>query len=332
MKYTIKDVARKCGVSIATVSRVLNGSKPVSKELAEKVMKADNEAHYKPNSIARSLILKKTNLLGVVIPNVSQPFHGLALSGIEEIASQNGYNVIICNVFDSLEKELKYFKILEEKQVDGIILMHESTSSEVINFIEETHIPIVLASVLIEGVHLPSVKIDDFKASYDAVKYLIDSGHRNIAMICGKEITAGDYRSKGYYKALTDCGLHINPQYMKEGSFTVRSGYEIMKQFLKLKPLPTALFAANDEMAIGAINCILDHGLNVPRDISVVGFDGIEWSSIYRPRLTTIQQPIKRIGMEAAKLLVRILNSGNCDISDITLDYQLIVRESSMSR
>ncbi|AGK98486.1 LacI family DNA-binding transcriptional regulator [Clostridium pasteurianum] len=329
MIVTIKDVARKAGVSAATVSRVINNSKPVNEELRRKVDKVIKDMNYTPNVITRNFLLNQTKLIGVVIPYVSNQFHSIALEGIDEVAAKYGYSIIICNIYQSIEKEYKYFEILKERQVDGVILMHENTEEEIRNFLSERNIPIVLASVTVKGMILPTVRIDEVKAAYDATKYFIKNEHNIVAMICGNGVTAGEYRKLGYIKALKDYGRKIDERYIMQGDFDVKSGYENMKKLLELEKIPTAVFAASDEIAIGAINCIYDFGYKVPEDISLIGFDDIELASVFRPHLTTIRQPIKKIGQGATEMLIKILNNEKIENYDEILDHELIIRQTT---
>ena len=337
----IKMIARKAGVSISTVSRVMNGSKPVSPDLQKRVYDAVKQMNYKPNSIARSLILNKTNLIGVVVPDVSNSFHAQLLSGIEEYTAQANYGVIICNVYRNLKKQQKYFNLMIERHVDGIILLHENTIEELTSFQKISPIPLILASVPLEVPNIPFVGIDEVSAAYDAVSHLIAKGHRDIGLIYGDCTALGILRKEGYLKALKDNQIPVREELLIQCPCSVEFGYHAMEQILQLKLHPTAVFCVSDDMAVGALDCTLDKGLSVPDDISFVGFDDIELSQVVRPKLTTIHQPIKEIGRESARLLIDIIENksksaakqdGNVLLSEqdsrIMLKHSLVERET----
>lgn len=305
----IKIIARKAGVSISTVSRVMNGSKPVSPELHQRVMDVVEQMNYKPNSIARSLILNKTNLIGVVVPDVSNAFQAQLLKGIEGYAARANYDVIICNVYKDLNKQRKYFNTMLDRHVDGIILLHEASKEDLEKFLQRSDIPLLLSSVQVEGVSVPFVGIDEEKAGYDAASYLIARGHRRIGFIFGEGRALGTLRKEGYMRALRENNLPLLPEMMVQGDCSPASGYEGMRVLLKLPLRPTAVFCVSDEMAIGALDCILDQGLSVPEDISIMGFDDIDLSQVVRPKLTTVHQPIEKMGAESAKLLIKLIDA-----------------------
>ncbi|MEL7658712.1 MAG: LacI family DNA-binding transcriptional regulator, partial [Bacillota bacterium] len=248
----IKIIARKAGVSISTVSRVMNGSKPVSEELQKRVHDAVKQMNYKPNSIARSLILNKTNLIGVVVPDVSNSFHAQLLYGIESYAAQADYSVIICNVYRNWDKQQKYFNLMMERHVDGIILLHDNTLQELSDFQKVSSTPLVYASVPVKGAAIPFVGIDEVQAAYDAVSHLISKGHKDIGLIFGECYALGELRKEGYCKALADHGIPQRDSLMVHRPSGVEYGYQAMEQLLDLGEHPTAVFCVSDDMAVGA--------------------------------------------------------------------------------
>ncbi len=341
----IKMIARKAGVSISTVSRVMNGSKPVSPELEKRVYEAVKQMDYKPNSIARSLILNKTNLIGVVVPDVSNSFHAQLLSGIEAYAAEAEYGVIICNVYRSWEKQQKYFNLMLERHVDGIILLHDNTLEELAAFQKISNTPILFASVPIKGSEIPFVGIDEVKAAYDAVCHLIAKGHREIGLIRGECYALGTLRGEGYRRALEDNGIPFREEIVVHRPSGVEYGYQAMEELLKLESHPSAVFCVSDEIAVGALDCVLDRGLRVPEDISLIGFDDIDLSQVVRPKLTTVHQPIHEIGRESARLLIDLIErkgktagkSGTPEAAEeictrIILDHSLVERETVMEK
>ncbi len=298
MAPKIKDVAKRAGVSVTTVSRVLNDEKYVKDDLKARVRRAIDELGYTPSHIARSLVRKKTNLLGVIVPDITSSFYSTILSNIEKTASLNGYNLIVCNIIEDIDKEYKYLQVFKEMRVEGIIIMHEKLNDEIRELIGKLDIPIIFSSVKPVDQSFISVIIDDYHAAYDATQYLIQLGHERIGFIGGdmRDMTSGQNRYVGYTQAFQDSGLEIEEEYIFFGDYKPQSGYNVMKEMLKCEPRPSAVFAVSDDMAVGAMNCIHDHGLSVPEDISVIGFDGSQLTDLVRPRLTSMEQPIDEMG------------------------------------
>ncbi|QZY57226.1 LacI family transcriptional regulator [Crassaminicella profunda] len=331
VSITIKDVAKKAGVSISTVSRVINGSKPVSSEIRQKVLKVIEETGYRPNPVARSLVMKKSQLIGVVVPDISNVFIGEILNGIEEIGKMYGYDILLCNTYGQLEQELRYLNLLRAKQVEGIVFMTWKLEEKLVEYLETIDIPVSLVNRNTSNLNIPSVSIDNFQAAYEMTKFLIENGHKKIALIRSSldQNAFGLDQYNGYKEALEEHGLEINEKLVKYGNWKLENSYEIVEEFIDEKILPTAIFAASDEMAIGAINCLLDNGYKVPEDVSVVGFNDIKLASIYRPNLTTIHQPIYDIGAVAMRMIVKKIDGEEVDSNVITLPHELMVRESS---
>ena len=312
MSANIEDVAKKAGVSISTVSRVFNGKVKVSDKLKESVLTVARDLEYNPSQAARSLALKKSNLIGIIVPDVSNSFYSKMLSAIEDEASLHGYRIILCCIQENIEKEIKYVRLLKQMYVDGIILMHEKINEKSKEVLNNCDFPIVQASIFIEGLNNSvSLNVNDYNASYEAVKYLIDKGHRKIAMITGDMVdrTSGQLRYDGYLAALSDNSIDVNLNFVKQGNYTYDIGYECMKELLSRKIIPSAVFAACDEMAIGAQSAAMDLGYLVPEDISIVGFDNIELSKMIRPSLTTVGQSANLIGRLAIKSIIN--SNGN---------------------
>jgi len=332
MAVTIKDVAREAGVSVSTVSRVLNNSKPVSDEIRVRVLAAVEKLNFQPNSLARSLVLKKTRLIGVLVPDIANPFFPVAIAGIEEIAGMYGYHILLFNTFGEIEKELQYLNIMKEKQVDGIIKMSTQVTEKHEEYFSNASIPMVVTSKCTDREDVPCVVIDDVKAAYDATQYLISLGHRRIGIISGPlDDSTGRDRFLGYQQAMLEHRLNLDFNLLKQGNFKVESGRRAMLEILQTvspEHLPTAIFCANDEMAIGAIGAILDQGLKVPEDISVMGFDDIFIAPVFRPALTTVKQPIYDIGAVATRTLVKLIEGEKIEQPTTFLPYHIIERES----
>ncbi len=328
MSLSIKDVAKLAGVSVATVSRVMNKKVFVKEETTKKVLDAIEKTGYKPNAIARSLKVKNTKSIGIIIPDISSHFFPDVVRGIEDIANEYSYNIILCNTDLNREKEKEYFDVLVEKQVDGIVYMSNTITDEIADKMASVGIEILLIST--DYKELSSITIDNVKAAEDAVKYIISKGVRDIALIGGEmtDPNAGLPRFNGYVKALSEAGISINKDYILEGNYKYESGYEGAKKLLSLKQRPRAIFAASDEMAIGVIRAGLESGYRIPDELMVVGFDDIDMSRMVYPSLTTISQPLYEMGCEGMKLLAKKLHGEKVEQFKIVLEHKLIIRES----
>ncbi|MBK5201643.1 MAG: LacI family DNA-binding transcriptional regulator [Spirochaetaceae bacterium] len=327
MRAKVKDVANKSGVSMATVSRVLNGNTRVNEKSKQRVLAAAKELDYLPNQAARSLVLKKSNILGIIVPNLENSFNSKLLATIEEEADREGYKIIICCIQENLEKEIKYVNLFRQMYIDGLIILNEKINSKSRKVLNSCEFPIVQASVLIKGLkNSISINVDNRKASCELVNYLIKNGHRDIAMITGNLVdqTSGQFRLDGYLQALKENDISVNENLIKSGNFTFDSGYKATKDILSKKEIPTAIFAACDEMAMGAASAALDLGYNVPNDISIVGFDNIESSRMYRPAITTIGQSTKIIGNLALMAILQSKNNAKTSIEFNNRQYPII--------
>ncbi|MTI69124.1 MAG: LacI family transcriptional regulator [Firmicutes bacterium] len=334
MKTTIKDIAKLAGVSKASVSRVLNGSKPVSDDIKQRVLKVIEETGYKPSSIARSLVSKKTNLIGLLIPDISNPFYSELVKGMVEVANKHDYNILLLNSFHDPNKEIEFLEILKDKQVDGLIFMTDNFTKEHINFFKDYDKPTVTVNRKLKEYDFPNVDIDNFKAGFDATKYLIELGHKRIAIIRAplSDETAGVKRFEGYKKALEKYNIPFDENLVKEGDFKAKSGFISTEEFLKLDNPPTAIFTVNDEMACGVIKRVIKGKLKVPEDISVIGFDDIPIANNFIPSITTIKQPISEMGKKATKILYNMIKGENIVNKDFLLPHKLVIRESTSKK
>jgi LacI family transcriptional regulator len=331
MKTTIRDVAKLANVSIATVSRVINNTKPVSGEVKERVLQAINETSFKPNIVARSLASKKSNMIGVIFTDISNMYFSELVAGIERTANYYNYNTILCTSRKDSKVELENLYMLKEKGVDGIIFtLHKSIQEGVAKFIEKNDIPTISLDKICRGT--VSIGIDNLKESYDITNYIISIGHRNIAYIganYGDDETES-LRFQGYLNALNENNLHVKPSMMVEGDFTIESGYNACEKIIMLNEKVSSIICASDEMAFGAMNCLADKGIKVPEDISVAGFDDIKFSKFTRPRLTTVHQPITEIGELATKTLINNINKKSKRYDErIVIKGGIIVRDST---
>jgi LacI family transcriptional regulator len=337
-KITMKDIAEKANVSKATVSRVINRTDPVSQEVREKVEKIIEEYNYKPSSVARSLARSETKVIGLIIPDIANAFYSVLVEGIAGTAHQGGYNVFLCNTFRDHDLEIEFLNLLEEKEVDAIILTTFYSSKKQKDFISRFKKPIVTINRKFTREDLsvvPNIDIDNFQGAYDAVNYLIKTGHKKIGILRAKDEdqTCID-RVTAYKAALKDHNLPIKECYIVGYDFHFESGYESMMDILTTQEQPDAMFCISDEIATGAIHAINDYGLKVPDDISVIGFDDIPLAKRYLPSITTVKQPIFEMGQAAAETIINLI-AGTVkmsDVEDIILDHELVIRDTTILR
>jgi LacI family transcriptional regulator len=330
MTVTIYDVAREAGVSMATVSRVVNNNTNVKPLTRKKVYEAIEMLGYRPNAVARGLASKKTTTVGVVIPDISNTFFSEVARGIEDIANMYHYNIILCNADKRKEKEIRVINTLLEKQVDGLLFMGGTVTDEHRDAFRTTNVPIVLCATSEPTNTYASVDINHEKAALDAVTLLLNHGHRQIGFISGsfEDTNNGLARFNGYKKALESAGMEIKDELVRIGNQRYESGIDATKYFLGLGERPSAIFSATDEMAIGAIHAIQDFGLRVPHDISVVGIDNIRMASMVRPQLTTVAQPMYDLGAVSMRLLTKLMNKEKVEDTRVILSHEVITRNS----
>jgi LacI family transcriptional regulator len=328
---TIKDVARLAGVSTATVSHVINGTRYVSQELHNRVTEAMVRLRYRPNRLAQSLRSGETKSIGLIVPDNSNPFFGEVARICEDVGFQNGYNVFLCNSDESLEKEAAYINMLIAKQIDGVILLSSGSDSSALRELARLNIPVVVTDRDSPDLDCDRVVVNNQRGGYQATRHLIDLGHRRIACIGGpKKLVTSQQRLKGYRRALKEAGIAANPEYVVYGDFRFQSGEEALQQLLQVEPQPTAVFACNDLMAIGALRALHRAGLRAPEQLSLVGFDDIPFSSVVVPALTSVAQPVKELAQTSMKLLLdHIKNSDQKrKVRRIILDPYLVERDS----
>lgn len=330
MTVTIYDVAREAGVSMATVSRVVNNNPNVKPQTRKKVFEAIERLGYRPNAVARGLASKKTTTVGVVIPDISNSIFAEVARGIEDIANMYHYNIILSNADKKKEKEIRVINTLLEKQVDGLLFMGGVVTDDHIGAFRTSSVPVVLCGTADEQKLVPSVDIDHEKAAFDAVNVLIENGHHNIAMITGslQDPANGYARYHGYKRAMESAGILLREEFVRIGNYRYESGIEATDYFLQLEKRPTAIFSATDEMAIGAIHKIQDSGLKVPDDISVISIDNIRMASMVRPQLTTVAQPMYDIGAVSMRLLTKLMNKEMMEQTQVILPHEVIYRNS----
>lgn len=334
MNVTIYDVAREAGVSMATVSRVVNGNPNVKPATRKKVMEAIKRLGYRPNAVARGLASKRTTTVGVIIPDISSMFYAELARGIEDIANMYKYNIILCNSDQRMEKEIHLVNTLLEKQVDGLLFMGGQITDEHKELFTTSPVPIILSATRDSEAELPSVNIDYFQASYDAAMELIEHKHTKIGFISGplEDPLVGQLRLEGYKKALRDAELPFQDEYLQIGNYRYASGIQATEFFLSLQERPTAILAMSDEMAIGAIHACQDNGLSIPNDVEIIGFDNTRICSMVRPTLTSVVQPMYDIGAVSMRLLTKYMNNEKIEEHRVILPHRLEERQSTKAR
>jgi LacI family repressor for deo operon, udp, cdd, tsx, nupC, and nupG len=327
---TIQDVAKLAGVSVATVSRVLNNSNLVSQDTKKLVEEAIKKLDYQPNLLGRNLRRSETKMILVLLPNISNPFYSKVVKGIEEVAHNNGYNVMLCNTDSDAKRERMYLDLLKNHLTDGVIFMAPKIEKAELAEIGKNY-PVVQCCEYKEGTGVPYVSIDNFSASYMAVKHLIDIGHRRIAFLgCESKFNSAMQRKNGYIKALEDHEINFDDSIVLYGDYTFNSGFSVGHKLMALKNRPTALFAISDFMAIGVIKAIKEKGLKIPDDFAVMGFDNISFTSMYDPMVSTISQPRYDMGRAAMELILKQLQGVQCNYEELLLEHELIIRESTV--
>ncbi|PPA70821.1 LacI family DNA-binding transcriptional regulator [Jeotgalibacillus proteolyticus] len=322
------DVAKRANVSTATVSRVLRNPESVKELTREKVMQSIAELNYQPNVLARHFRRSKTNTILVIVPNIANTIFSQMVQGIEETAVQNNYRVLLGNSNRNVEKEYDFLDLLRQRHVDGMILLSSRIDIDTLNELT-AQFPVVLASEYLNNMSISTVRIDNRKHGKEAAAHLLSLGHKRVAHISGGLNNRISFdRQDGYLDALTEHGLKRDNRLIREGDFTFTSGYNQMQELLSLRDRPTALFAASDEMAMGAIKAAKEKGINVPEDLAVVGFDNIRFSSFFEPGLTTVAQPAVEMGSASMELLLEHIKDPNFKPAERVLKSELIVRES----
>ena len=332
MSATIKDVARLAEVSISTVSRVINDSKPVSPEVRRRVLDAIDELGYKPNEVARSLVTKKSNLIGIIVTDIGNSYIAQMVRGIEEVGRMYNYDIILSSSYGDADTEKKFAELLRSKQVEGIILISEIVNEEVIEQIKSFKIPFMYLNRYYSNLELPSVSIDHYEAVLRMTNYIIDLGHKNILYLTAnddKEKSLEKYKIDGYREAIK--GLDQGKEFIYSANgFSIEDGYEVGDAVAKLidENNITLVFCCQDELAIGLINYCYDNNIKVPEDISICGYGDTKIASIYRPKLTTIKEPYYDIGAVAIRRIVKQLAGEEVEKSNTYLPIQIMKRES----
>lgn len=331
---TIKEVAKLAGVSVGTVSHVLSETVPVSITLRERVWEAIRKLDFHPNHVARSLKVRETKMLGMVIPDITNPFFPLVVRGAEDGGLESGYTLVTFNTDDQVAREKRVFSVLRSRRVDGVLLVVAPSPGDVshIESIIAAGTPVVCLDRIPPGVKVDLVSVDSVKGARMCIQHLIMQGHNRIGILTGSMAlqTARD-RLNGYKAALRDAGIRLDPGLIREGDFRTEAGYRLGKELLLRHDRPTAIFGSNGMLTLGLLAAMEEVGLRCPEDVAVATFDDMPVSEVFRPHLTAVAQPAYRIGYEGVQLLIQRLREGRPDRRPrhIRLEPELKIREST---
>ncbi|PAR35549.1 substrate-binding domain-containing protein [Vibrio metoecus] len=330
---TMKDIARLAGVSTSTVSHVINKSRFVSDEIAERVNNAAQQLNYAPSALARSLKMNRTKTIGMLVTTSTNPFFGEVVKGVERSCYHKGYNLILCNTEGDNQRMKASINTLLQKRVDGLLLMCSTLEGERLDVFDRyPDIPVVVMDW--GPILFASDKIQDnsLQGGYMAAKHLIECGHKDIGCITGPLIRhQAQMRYEGYKRALAEAGIAINPDWIVESDFECEGGYQAFEKLYQRNKLPSALFVSNDMMAMGVIQAASQRGLRVPDDLSLIGYDDVHIAKFMTPALTTIHQPKYRLGKAAVDTLLYRLENPDTTAQVVQLEPTLVVRSSVCS-
>ncbi len=326
---TIQDVADKAGVSIATVSHVLNNTRFVSDETRSVVLEAIQKLNYHPSAAARSLSSRKTQTIGMVISDITNIFFGRMIQGVLDVITPQDYNLILCTTGDIVAKEEEYFQLLFGRAVDGVIAAAASQKWSTFQLVEAGQIPIVFVDRMFEGLKGPFVGVDNEKGAYEAITHLVRNGHRRIGLVAGKAgMSSMEERFDGYKRALAENGIPFDPDLVIFEALSVEGGKVAALQLLNRPDPPTAIFSNNNQLTLGVLLAFRELNRKCPDDIALACFDDHPWSIVASPALTCVRQPDYEIGRVAANLLLDMLAGEPIKTDRVILDPELIVRES----
>lgn len=329
---SLQEVARRAKVSIATVSRVLNKSQKVVPETRAIVEQALRDLEYRPSRVARRLRMKdgRAHLVGLIIPDIQNPFYAEIARGVEDAAYAAEYALLLCNSDESSEKEQFYLDVMRSESVDGVVLPPFDETDAAVSAIMKTGMPVVCVDRSLSKEKTDLVEVDNYRGAFEAVTHLIERGHKSIGLIEGRiQVSTNRERRRGYLDALAEAGIPMRKDLMREGDFRQESGRLLAGQLLDMKRPPTALFALNNLMTIGALDAIHQRNLKVPVDVAIVGFDDLPFAEALDPPLTVVRQPAYEVGRQAMELLLKRIMEPTRSTVTMRLLPQLIVRRST---
>lgn len=329
-RVTIRDIAKMAKVSHMTVSRALNNDPRIREETKKRILELVDKLNYRPDARARTFVSKKSNLIGLVVSDISNPFYAELARGIEDKAHEEGYNVIFCSTDNKPERMETYVHLMMDAGVDAFIFASTRIREPVVEKLIDERFPLVLVNRRLRGEAYNYVVLNNIRGAYEITEHLINLGYRRIAIITGtSNMSTGLDRLKGYQQALKDSRIEFSENYAIQGPFTRGTGYEGTKHLLTMKNRPEAIFGGNDYIAMGVIDAVEELGLHIPEDIALVGFDDTEFASNQRIRLTTVSQRKYEMGNLGVQILIDYIERKETDYTHkIILEPRLIIRES----
>ncbi|UCZ52824.1 LacI family transcriptional regulator [Bacillus shivajii] len=324
---TIKDVAKLAGVAVSTASYALNGTKKISENTRRKVMAAAKELNYQKNGYAMDLKMNKTNMIALILSDLIGPFYSELIQGVQEVVMEHGYDLVVCSSYG--DESSTAAKFLREKRADGVILLAHNIDTQLIVDSSRKGFPIiVLDREMPNEQDIISVNVDNSAGSYSAANYLVNQGHKSLAFISGPKTSLdSQLRLEGFKKALTENDLPYYTKWNINGKFTKQGGYQATKMLIHQGELPEAVFYANDEMAIGGLEAFKENEIDVPNDISIIGFDDIQLAPYVQPPLTTVKQPMYEMGKLSSHLIFQVLE-GEGVKNAYSLETDMVIRDS----
>ncbi|HET6558554.1 MAG TPA: LacI family DNA-binding transcriptional regulator [Prolixibacteraceae bacterium] len=332
---TIHDIARELKISASTVSRALNDHPRISLKTKEKIKAVADRLGYRPNTLASNLRQKKSNTIGIVVPLINRHFFSSVISGVEDIAFKAGYNVVISQSNDMAAKEISIVQSMFSNRVDGLIIsiaMQSITFDHLKLFIKK-HIPLVFFDRVVPDIETDKVVVDDFTGGFRVTRHLIEQGYKRIAHLAGNlNLMMYLNRKQGYMQALEESGISYDESLVIINTLTSEEGVKAVRQLMSLPEPPDAIFCGNDTTALSSMIYLRDKGINIPRQMGIVGFSNEPFSSVVSPSITTIAQPGFEMGQKAAQMLIRQIESRERKYETIVLPTELIIRESSQKK
>ncbi|MBN1522297.1 MAG: LacI family DNA-binding transcriptional regulator [Candidatus Aureabacteria bacterium] len=334
MAVTLKEIARIADVNISTVSRALNDSPLITLETKEKILAIAERMNYFPNSLARGLVSHKSETIGIILPKIfflQGPFFSEVLSGIEQVSVKNGYNILIASATGKKQEKNFPFNLTRAKRIDGMLIINEQQRIRNLLALKKESFPFVFLNRFIKDTQINCVASDNVQGGHIATQHLTRLGHKRIAVITGSlKMAASHERLQGYRAALEEAGIPFDRRLVQEGLFEqgIESGVECATRLIEQSPLPTAIFAFSDEIAIGVMQVVKSKGLKIPEDIAIIGYDNIEYSAHLSPPLTTISQNPFTIGSASCQMLIDILSEKKVENNHIRISVNLVIRES----
>ncbi len=329
MPPRIKDVARRAGVSSATVSRVLSNHPHVSPETREKVLRAIEELGYRPSRVARSLRAQRSRIIGLIISDIQNPFFTALVRAVEDVAYEHDYAIFLGNSDEDIEKEGLYVEVMRAEHVAGVVISPTQEDYSPAQHLVALGIPVVTIDRAVRGLAVDSVLVDNVGAAYTLVDHIIKDGHTRVAAVVGiPEATTGRERFEGYRRALEDNGLPLDERLVRRGLPKEHVGYEMTRELLHLPQPPTALFTGNNLLTLGALRAIREAGLHIPDDIALVAFDELDWMPLFEPALTVAAQPTYELGRQATELLLKRIGGWDEAPRKVVLTPTIHIRRS----